>query len=137
MTPKTLPVQGFCPMGCGETLILGDGGHVTCSWLECPNPGKADDILHDRETEHIMRCDDNGFTLQHPLRERGEDLFQCPVHDQLARHLGGPPNDEVGDYRVRILAPPPHDPTSESFRSPGDPDFEFERIGGLPAEVTA
>jgi hypothetical protein len=32
-------------MGCGETLFIGDGGHVTCSWHACPNPGTADSLL--------------------------------------------------------------------------------------------
>lgn len=39
-------VAGKCPMGCGETLFLGDGGHVTCSFNKCPNPGMVDEMLH-------------------------------------------------------------------------------------------
>ena len=38
-------VVGRCPMGCGATLFLGSGGHVTCSWEHCPDPGAADDLL--------------------------------------------------------------------------------------------
>lgn len=38
-------VQGYCPMGCGATLFLGEGGHITCSWLECPRPHAADELL--------------------------------------------------------------------------------------------
>lgn len=39
-------VQGRCP-ACGWTsLFLGDGGHPTCSRLECPNPSAADQLLH-------------------------------------------------------------------------------------------
>ena len=39
-------IQGRCP-ACGwASLFLGDGGHVTCSRLECPNPSAADDLLH-------------------------------------------------------------------------------------------
>lgn len=38
-------VAGNCPMGCGETLFLGSGGHVTCSFLECPEPTAAADLL--------------------------------------------------------------------------------------------
>jgi hypothetical protein len=38
-------VQGRCS-ACGlTTLFLGAGGHVTCSWAECPNPGAADELL--------------------------------------------------------------------------------------------
>lgn len=38
-------ITGRCPMGCGATLFLGAGGHVTCSWIECPNPAAADELL--------------------------------------------------------------------------------------------
>jgi Family of unknown function (DUF6085) len=38
-------VKGRCPMGCGETLFLGIGGFVTCSYVHCPNPGAASDQL--------------------------------------------------------------------------------------------
>lgn len=38
-------VVGRCPMGCGETLFLGSGGYVTCSWVECPQPDAASDLL--------------------------------------------------------------------------------------------
>jgi hypothetical protein len=39
-------VKGRCP-ACGWTsLFLGDGGYVTCSRLECPNPSAADQLLH-------------------------------------------------------------------------------------------
>lgn len=40
-------VRGKC-LACGhDTLFLGRGGHVTCSWLSCPEPGfmrKVDDL---------------------------------------------------------------------------------------------
>jgi hypothetical protein len=42
---KNPRVEGRCPMGCGETLFLGDGGYVTCSWHRCPDPGAAHDLL--------------------------------------------------------------------------------------------
>ncbi len=33
-----------CPACGGSTLFVGHGGHLTCSWLECPNPSVADEI---------------------------------------------------------------------------------------------
>jgi hypothetical protein len=39
-------VQGRCPACRGASLFLGDGGHVTCSRLDCPNPTLADEQLH-------------------------------------------------------------------------------------------
>ena len=41
----TWRVMGECPMGCGPHLFLGDGGYVTCSWEDCPDPGAASDML--------------------------------------------------------------------------------------------
>lgn len=39
-------VQGRCP-ACGRaSLFLGNGGHVTCSIIDCPNPSLADEQLH-------------------------------------------------------------------------------------------
>lgn len=38
-------VAGECPMGCGRTLFLGEGGHVTCSLVGCPDPCAAADLL--------------------------------------------------------------------------------------------
>lgn len=91
-------VAGCCPMGCGSTLFLADGGHITCSLIGCPDPTKADDLLHDRETEHIVLIGAGSFNLQHPLRERGEDLFNCTMHQRLSE-LAGPPVKR-GRYRV-------------------------------------
>lgn len=34
-------VQGLCPACHRDTLRLGDGGHVTCTWHECPEPMAA------------------------------------------------------------------------------------------------
>ena len=39
-------VQGRCTACRGHSLFLGEGGHVTCSRLDCPNPSAADQLLH-------------------------------------------------------------------------------------------
>lgn len=92
-------VVGFCPMGCGHTLFLGEGGHVTCSYGMCPRPDAVDELLADRETEHVVRLWDDTFAVQHPLRERLDGgLFDCQLHDGLAQQ-DGPPY-EPGQYRV-------------------------------------
>lgn len=38
-------VQGRCPACRATSLFLGDGGHVTCSRIDCPDPSAADDLL--------------------------------------------------------------------------------------------
>lgn len=64
-------VAGFCP-ACGHgVLMLGSGGHVTCTLIDCPNPSAADQLLHGEElvvpaaaTEAIGRpctCAGTGF----------------------------------------------------------------------------
>jgi len=99
-------VQGCCPMGCGESLFLGSGGHVTCSALTCPNPCAVDELLADVETDHVVVLDEQTFAIQHPLRERlrGE-LFDCGLHTYL-RSLDGPPG-QPGRYRVQWRPPAP------------------------------
>lgn len=39
-------VQGRCPSCGAASLFLGEGGHVTCSRIDCPNPCAADELLH-------------------------------------------------------------------------------------------
>lgn len=97
-------VMGNCPMGCGDTLFLGSGGYVTCSWHKCPDPGAVADLLLDHSTpNHIVvighHWSPRPFSIQHPLRERlmGE-LFECPLHEHL-NTLSGPPR-QPGRYRV-------------------------------------
>jgi hypothetical protein len=48
-------VAGECPMGCGKTLFLGDGGHVTCSLIGCKNPTAADQWLTETRTGRFPR----------------------------------------------------------------------------------
>lgn len=93
-------VAGHCPMGCGQTLFLGEGGHVTCASLPCPNPCLVDDLLADPETEHVIKFSDETFAILHPLRERAEELFACPLHEHVIG-LSGPPV-EPGRYRAYV-----------------------------------
>jgi hypothetical protein len=114
-------VQGYCPMGCGQTLFLGTGGHVTCSYIPCPDPTAADTILDDREHEHVVDLGEQTFTVRHPLRERvGDQILDCQLHNYLAE-LGGPPR-RPGRYRAREDAP---DLVSESV---GTLPWSFEDI---------
>jgi hypothetical protein len=95
MGEPTARVQGYCPMGCGTTLFLGKGGHVTCAFIDCPDPTAADAILSDRETERL-----NG------------ELHECRLHEWLSEQ-GWPPI-APGRYRVTVHEP---DGYSESRRS--------------------
>lgn len=105
-------IAGYCPMGCGETLTRSDDGRVMCASPFCPTPLAVDVLLDVDETEHRGDFTADGFTLEHPLRERLEgELFLCPVHKYLA-DLDELPVLE-GHYRVRVV---------------GDA-LEYERLG--------
>lgn len=92
-------VQGHCPACGASTLFVGDGGHLTCSRIECPSPCAADEILADQETAHIVVLKPDTFTVRHPLRERiGDKLMRCPVHERIAALDCAP--QPPGRYRV-------------------------------------
>lgn len=95
-------VAGYCPMGCGRTLFVASGGHITCRFAACPNPTAVDDLLDERETEHIVHIDNNTWRMQHPLRERLDgNLFECAAHVYFSE-LDGPPR-KPGRYRMASL----------------------------------
>lgn len=90
-------------MGCGETLFVGEGGRITCSWKECPDPAAVDKILADEETNHIIELREDGYTIQHPLKERIDDgLFACNLQSAFSKAvvLHGEVPLDLGRYRV-------------------------------------
>jgi hypothetical protein len=98
-------LKGHCPMGCGETLFMASGGHITCSDISCPLPTVVDELLSENETGHIVLIDDGGFTIKHPLCERAlqhrlghGELFKCALLKYM-NNLTGPPA-KPGYYRV-------------------------------------
>lgn len=97
---RVVKVRGFCPMGCGETLFVGEDGCVTCADIDCPASGAVTTLLEDFETEHIVLFDEDGFSIQHPPRERlNGELFDCALHSRL-RAQDEMPVEEEGLYRV-------------------------------------
>lgn len=43
-------IQGYCP-ACGwRGLFVGSGGYITCSQIDCPDPGAVTDLLAKRPT---------------------------------------------------------------------------------------
>jgi hypothetical protein len=92
-------VPGFCPMGCGATLILTVGGQLICNGDDCLNSFAAAEILGDPETEHVVEISETDFTILHPLRERLDNaLLACELHSFLAQ-LDEPPV-EPGSYHA-------------------------------------
>lgn len=98
-TPDDHSVPGYCPMCGGQSLFRASGGHITCSRSDCPNPTAVDEILAERETEHIVQLGHDNFTVRHPLRERlNDELMDCELHTWIS-DLSGPPR-KPGGYRV-------------------------------------
>lgn len=58
-------VAGECPNGCGKTLFLAAGGHVTCSSQVCSVPLAAHDLLRNPSLLKIT---------EQALRERNDRL---------------------------------------------------------------
>ena len=96
-------VAGNCPMGCGESLLLGEGGFVTCCSLGCPAPDAVARILADPETHHVVEVDEHGWSGKHPLRERlDNELLSCDLSAAMLKYETVPP----GRYRVtRVFEP--------------------------------
>jgi hypothetical protein len=110
MSSEAYPdVVGDCPMGCGRTLFLGAGGHITCSFSECPRPTAVDELLDPRlhSLEHLVEISEiqpSGrfrFEVEHPLSERvtGE-LISCALHVWLKGQPGAPAGP--GRYRAHL-----------------------------------
>ncbi len=95
-------IKGHCP-ACGwASLFVGEGGYITCSRLECPQPDAVSTLLEDRETEHVVRLSADSWTVRHPLRERiGDALMACSLNEYL-HNIDQP--EELGTFRARCEA---------------------------------
>ena len=92
----------FCPMGCGESLHLMASGLILCLDPHCEKPDAAQQILGERESDHIVTFTADDWDIIHPLRDRlGRGLLACPVHE-ACKKLPGPPAGIAGKYRVRM-----------------------------------
>jgi hypothetical protein len=96
----SIAIAGNCPMGCGPSLFIGEGGSVACMSGSCPRPSAVTELLADGETEHVVELREKDFTVRHPLRERLDDaLMGCPLNNSSEWLIGEPPYAR-GRYRV-------------------------------------
>lgn len=97
-------VRGKCPMGCGETLFLGAGGYVTCSYLPCPNPGAASDRLAARAAgrENVTEAAREKAAAVRAIRDEAEALTD--FDDRVgARHRVWDAERNLGRWLVAAL----------------------------------
>ncbi len=94
-------LQGYCPMGCGQTLVAAPGRYITCTKDTCPRPDAVSALLADPEHEHIVELNATTFCVQHPIRDRLDgDLFTCTLHTHI-QAFAAPPYPP-GTYRVSL-----------------------------------
>ncbi len=72
-------VFGKCPMGCGRMLFLGNNGHVTCSYVKCPDPSAVDKLL-DLPISHVVYVRGDGWIIEHSLACRLSGMTNCEIH---------------------------------------------------------
>lgn len=130
-----MKIAGYCPMGCGKTLVRNQDGFVICGDEGCPQPAVMAAVMANPETEHTLILGDGGrFSLQHPLRERVDgELHDCELHRWLVENAAPV---EPGRYRVSRHQP---DAYSESYR-PGEGPWDWEpladnRIEEVPESI--
>lgn len=101
-------VQGRCPACSGPSLFLGEGGHVTCSRLDCPDPTAADDLLHGQEASLVQLLGGNrpAQAVAHTLHFHGHSLADVRrmTDEQL---LAVPGIGETSLARIRRVLPAP------------------------------
>lgn len=116
-------VNGLCPMGCGPTLYLDSEGFVTCQNSACPRPLAPSEALHQGD-DHIVWFTDDGYTVEHTMKERIEGTMATCEHNEALQRLDGPPAPN-GRYKMVRRAT---DPVSHSQRST-DIGYDFEPLG--------
>ncbi|WP_432008742.1 hypothetical protein [Streptomyces bacillaris] len=117
-------VQGRCPACGAASLFLGEGGHVTCSRIECPNPCAADDMLHGGEEALVQALggDRTARIIGHNLNSHGRTLAHVRRMTDK-EFLGVPGIGHTSLRRIRRAFPVPEKPR------PLDCGFCYEEQG--------
>lgn len=103
-------VQGRCP-ACAASLFLGEGGHVTCARIECPDPSAADDMLHGGEEALVQALggDRTARIIGHNLNSHGRTLAHVRRMTDK-EFLGVPGIGHTSLRRIRRAFPVPEKP---------------------------
>ncbi|MCX5144633.1 DUF6085 family protein [Streptomyces sp. NBC_00338] len=103
-------IQGRCPACGSASLFLGEGGHVTCSRIDCPNPGAVDDLLQGGEVA-LTASLGGGRTvalIAHTLNFHGHTLADVRrMTDEQLLAVPGIGDTSLARIREAIPAPTP------------------------------
>lgn len=80
-----------CPNGCGETLFVGNGGYVTCSWAECPNRDYDDALKAHVEQEALKArvdeaCHFGRMAHKYGVRHDVREAINARINELSATH---------------------------------------------------
>ncbi|WP_405479805.1 hypothetical protein [Streptomyces anulatus] len=103
-------VQGRCPACGAASLFLGEGGHVTCSRIDCPSPSAADDMLHGGEAALVQALGGGrtAHVIAHNLNVHGHSLSDvCRMTDDEFRAVPGIGDTSLATIRQAFPAQPP------------------------------
>ncbi len=95
-------VKGNCPACGGSSLFLGDGGYVTCSRIDCPEPDAASTTLEQPAADETATTQTEPGTCGHRSSE-GHPCNEPPGHfgyHRNARQGGNEWTSWVGDTPV-------------------------------------
>ncbi|MFI7890860.1 DUF6085 family protein [Streptomyces sp. CACIS-1.16CA] len=106
-------VAGSCPACGAASLFLGEGGHVTCARIECPNPSAADDLLHGGEEALVQALggDRTARIIAYNLHCHGHSLANVRrMTDEEFRAVPGIGDTTLATIRRAFPAQPPSHP---------------------------
>lgn len=111
-----IALPGRC-CACGNTslsVVMAPELAITCTALGCYDPLAWMQLMKEGgETEHIVRIEDDGHSIQHPIRERiGGRLFECSLFTWLHEMALRSELPSCGIYRVRWI---PEDPEASIY----------------------
>lgn len=103
-------VQGRCPACGAASLRLGEGGHVTCSRIDCPAPDTADMLLHGGDTALVLALggDRKARVVAHTLHFHGCSIFDVRrMTDEEFRAVPGIGDTSLAAIRRAFPKPKP------------------------------
>ncbi|MEV5854621.1 DUF6085 family protein [Streptomyces anulatus] len=103
-------VQGRCPACGAASLFLGEGGHVTCSRIDCSEPGAVDELLHGGEAALVQALGGGrtAHVIAHNLTVHGHSLADVRrMTDGEFRAVPGIGDTSLATIRRAFPAQPP------------------------------